>query len=308
MPNLTHAQIANTPQMEAWLAALPQHHPAQHPHLNQQVYFEDADEMDQFFSNTESDALEKFLDNLATLSLTNPLDLYQQPGGHREKSHMFNLHTMPMEQSKPQTPQRDPEWIKREIMDAFKHPPVPGMSAVPSGLAGHGHSAAAAAAASAYASQLPTPVDSRQLSAAKKHDLHASAVGASVSVKRELSSDEEDDDDDMSPSARKRRKLTKPLLTLEQKRLNHLHSEQRRRLLCKQAYERCLRLITNVEDYRNDLVSASAMTSSKKKSKRKQIKDGLPNLLKHTALLKISGEIIKIRGRNEQLRRLLENA
>lgn len=62
-----------------------------------------------------------------------------------------------------------------------------------------------------------------------------------------------------------------------------------------------------MDDYKNDLVSALAVTSSKKKSKRKQInKDGLPNLSKHTALCKISEEIEKINGKNTQLRAILE--
>ncbi|KAM9905459.1 hypothetical protein OXX79_002166 [Metschnikowia pulcherrima] len=107
-------------------------------------------------------------------------------------------------------------------------------------------------------------------------------------------------------SAKKKRKAAKPLLSLTQKRLNHSNSEQKRRLLCKEAYDRCLRLVTNVDDYKHDLVSASANSSARKKSKRKQLnKDGLPNLSKHSALLKISNEIIKIQQKNEGLRKLL---
>lgn len=229
------------------------------------------DEFDQFFSNTETNALEKFLDNLALSLLANPLELYNQP----QHKMVYDLHTMGSS-DKPSMPARDiPDYVKKEITDAFRHVPVQNLKSF------------------GQHQQLPTPLDLRN-SSTHSEKRRASSMEALLPS--------------WSPSLEKRRRSsTKPLLTLEQKRLNHSHSEQKRRVLCKQAYERCLRLITNVEDYKNDLVSASAVTSSKKKSKRKQInKDGLPNLLKHTALLKISNEILKIRGKNDQLRKLIE--
>lgn len=229
--------------------------------------------MDQFFSNTELDALEKFLDRLALLSSLNPLEMYNSTSSHTKMSPVFDLHTMStLEQQ--HVKREIPDVVKKEITDVFKHPPQQSLHSftTPSQLN----------------TQLPTPVDSRQSSTTKRIYDHVLPP--------------------MSPLLKKKRKLTKPLLSLEQKRLNHSHSEQKRRLLCKEAYERCLRLITNVDDYKNDLVSALAVTSSKKKSKRKQInKEGLPNLSKHTALCKISEEIEKINGKNLRLRELLES-
>lgn len=238
---------------------------------------EKGDSMDHFFLNTELDALEKFLDNLA-LSSGNPLDLYNHQAPALPSLYNEHMHTMdPIR--KPEN--RDiPDFVKKEITDAFRHPPVQSLKRFGSEQL-----------QTEPQTQLPTPLDSRQPLASEKRNL----------AQLEL------DSPPWLPSSKKRRKSsTRPLLTLEQKRLNHSHSEQKRRLLCKQAYERCLRLITNVEDYKNDLVSASAVTLLKKKSKRKQInKDGLPNLSKHTALLKVSGEIMKIQGKNEELRKLL---
>lgn len=231
------------------------------------------DSMDQFFSNTELNALEKFLDRLALLNSLDPLAMYntnvEQP---KMTSLMFDLHTMSAMENR--AVKRDiPDVVKKEITDVFKHPPQQSLRSF--------------ASPSQINTQLPTPVDSRQSSTTKRTY--------------------EDLLPPLSPLLKKKRKLNKPLLSLEQKRLNHSHSEQKRRLLCKEAYERCLRLITNVEDYKNDLVSALAVTSSKKKSKRKQInKDGLPNLSKHTALCKISEEIEKISSKNMQLRALLD--
>lgn len=104
----------------------------------------------------------------------------------------------------------------------------------------------------------------------------------------------------MKVQERRKRPTTKPLLSLEQKRLNHSHSEQKRRQLCKMAYERCLRLITNFESY-------AKQPPINRKSKRKQFtKDGLPNLSKHCALMKISNEIIRIKTKNDQLKQLLK--
>lgn len=250
------------------------------------------DEMDHFFLNTELSALEKFLDNLASSSSGNPLELYSAglPKLATNSSIYDNMHTMdpikpPQQQHQRQQLSDD---VKKDVTDAFRHPPVQSLKSF--GTKEHQlHTQE-----EIRQQQLPTPLDSRQSSSSEKRRLS-----------EESSSSGSGNGDWLLPKKR-RRSSTRPLLTLEQKRLNHSHSEQKRRLLCKQAYERCLRLITNVEDYKNDLVSALAVTLLKKKSKRKQInKDGLPNLLKHTALLKVSAEILKIRGKNEKLRELL---
>lgn len=240
------------------------------------------EEFDKFFSNTESNALEKFLDNLANPShTTNPLDLYH---------HDFNF-----------KPKKDLTQ-KNDISNVFAHPSMDPLY--------HNKD-------SAINTQLPTP-ESRQ-SSIDEDNLHPDELDMNNSKKRSISqqrikeefqsadllqsSSMSSMDDDLmmgSPSQKKRRRsTTKPLLSLEQKRLNHSHSEQKRRQLCKLAYERCLRLITNFETY-------SKRPPINKKSKRKlYTKEGLPNLSKHCALVKISGEISKIKNKNEQLTKLL---
>lgn len=232
------------------------------------------EEGDQFFSNLESNALEKFLDNLAFSSQTNPLEFYRQ--NSPRNASMYEMGAMAMNQLHAVKA----EDIKRDITDAFKHPPSQSLKF----FSGENRGPMMQLATPS------TPEKERKRSAKVEED------------------EDSDDEGSLSPSGQKRRRKTgKPLLSLEQKRLNHSHSEQKRRMLCKEAYERCLRLITNVDDYKNDLVSACTMTSSKKKSKRRQInKDGLPNLLKHSALLKISGEILKIQEKNERLRKLVQ--
>lgn len=229
------------------------------------------DEVDQFFSSTESNALDKFLDSLATSNLANPLDLYSytQP----VSSQMFDLRTMGVAEQKLFIP--GGYSAPSKAPDSFTHPlmyTAHTLGALPTDTA----------------SQLPTPNNSRQVSTAEQ---------GKRPIKEETP---------VASEHPRKRKVGKALLSLAQKRLNHSHSEQKRRLLCKQAYERCLRLVTNVDDYKNELVSASALTSSSKHSKRKQInKDGLPNLSKHAALLKIGFEIIKIRDKNEKLQELI---
>lgn len=192
---------------------------------------ESDEEFQKFFSNTESNALEKFLDNLANSNNVNPLELYNYNFNFKSKTNVDD----------------DIQFKKtHDFTNAFSHPP-------------------------AEITQLPTP-ESRQSSVDEEFD---------YAIKR------------------RKRSTSKPLLSVEQKRLNHSHSEQKRRQLCKLAYERCLRLVTNFETYRkNPPVS--------KKSKRKQFnKDGLPNLSKYCALNKIANEMIKIKAKNDQLERLL---
>lgn len=234
------------------------------------------DELDKFFSNTESNALEKFLDNLATNN-TNPLEFYGSNNYYQRDLDMFDLHTM-----KPTKKDASAHAIlKKELTEAFSHPPLKSLTKYD--------------APEPIPSQLPTPMDSRQLSCQED-----------FTYKRPFDEDHSDSSSSSSPTNKKRKSSVKPLLLLEQKRLNHSNSEQRRRQFCKLAYERCLRLITNVDDYEKELVLVNALSQGKKKSKRKQLnKDGLPNLSKHTALLRISGEIIRIRNRNEGLKKLL---
>lgn len=240
---------------------------------------------DQFFSNTESDALERFLDNLANPT-TNPLLIYNSDiasGSAQpltELNNLYDLHTMKStmpvrHHSNPLPPSAHfPENVKLELDDAFGYP--------------HTRN-----------SQLPTPMDSRQLS---------STLFQKPSPKRplEYSDDSLSTPSPASPMARgrvnkKQKKTQRPLLSLEQKRLNHSHSEQKRRQLCKTAYERCLRLVTNIHDYHT-----SEDAHTKKKLKRRQMtKDGLPNLSKHTALMKISGEICKLKQKNDKIKQLL---
>lgn len=238
---------------------------------------QDEEDFDKFFSNTESNALEKFLDNLANPNhSTNPLDLYH---------HDFNF-----------KPKKDVS-LKSDISNVFAHPPKESMYGKQSD--------------SAINTQLPTP-ESRQ-SSIDEDNLHPEDLEAhgkrsfdqnhsyqptDLLHSSSLSSME---DDSGSPLKKRKRSTTKPLLSLKQKRLNHSHSEQKRRQLCKLAYERCLRLITDFETY-------SKQPPINKKSKRKLFtKEGLPNLSKHCALVKISGEITKIKSKNDQLRQLLHN-
>lgn len=201
---------------------------------------ESDEELDKFFSNTESNALENFLDNLADpANATNPLDMY---------NYSFNFRKTP---------------VKKEITDAFSHPPLTSLSK-DMNLGSHHQSSSP--------DQLPTP-DSRQSSI---------------------------NDDLDEPQRKRKRSTSKPLLSVEQKRLNHSFSEQKRRQLCKLAYERCLKLVTDLETY--------SKSASNKKSKRKLFtKDGLPNLSKHCALVKISHEITRLKSKNDELRDLLNS-
>ncbi|MCH0629912.1 hypothetical protein JNB11_08080 [Kocuria palustris] len=218
---------------------------------------------DQFFSNTELDALEKFLDNLANpTSSVNPMDFYHHrplaPTNGLEFNTMFDLHTMKPTTVliQPLTPPR----VKDELLAPFEYPHT-----------------------------LPTP-----------HDLRQSLLTGGDLPKRRLEPSSDDED-----GLRKRRRTQlKPLLTLEQKRLNHSHLEQKRRKLCKLAYERCLRLIIDIEKF-NALPNPKPEERPLKLKRARVNKDGLPNLLKHLALIRISNEIITIQQKNEQLRLLL---
>lgn len=241
----------------------------QNPHVTRQqgqFLHEEGEDVDQFFSTTESSALDKFLDTLAFSSEVNPLEFYHQ--NQPKMPHMFEMQTMSHHENLGLS-----DSVKRDIAHAFQiH---------------QSHDLKSFGGESQTNIQLRTPENSL----------------GQIDPKRRR----EEEPQIPESATKKRRKSVKPLLSLTQKRLNHSHLEQKRRLLCKEAYDRCLRLVTNVDDYKNELVSAASTgVSSRKRSKRKQLnKDGLPNLSKHSALLKISNEIIKIQSKNEELRKLL---
>lgn len=275
---------------------------------------ENFSDFDQFFSNTESDALEKFLDNLTNPSgSTNPMNLYNNEKSSKplQFDTMFDLHTMKTFKS------NDHESLKKELNAAFSYP----IDYISNDHLSHHQQTqnrqhhqeqqqqqqqqqtqenfSPSSSSSSPNFQLPTPNDSRQLSSSNimynyKND--------------QLNSPPEDkkrpiyENDEFSPK-RRRRSSNKHLLTLEQKRLNHSHSEQKRRQLCKLAYERCLKLIIDIESFNklpNNLLN--------KKSKRAKLnKEGLPNLSKHSALIRISAEISLIYCKNQELKKLIND-
>ena len=101
---------------------------------------------------------------------------------------------------------------------------------------------------------------------------------------------------------KRRRSSSKPLLSLQQKRLNHSHSEQKRRQLCKQAYQRCLEQIIDLDAF----AKLPELNEADRKTKRARVnKEGLPNLSKHSALMRISNEMILIKLLNDGLKQLL---
>lgn len=253
-----------------------------------------SDEVDQFFSNTESDAIERFLDNLANGTLSNKKNDSSLNTGDSYYDSRLNV---PMNFS-----DISADDVKKEIVDAFQHPPV-------SSLRSFG-------ATGMFSMNQPVEIVNQgielkmPLMSATPATLSRLKSVASRSVSpTDTCGSKRSCDTFESEQASKCSRLNgnnngKNLLTTEQKRLNHSLLEQKRRLLCREAYERCLRLVTNVEEYKKEI--ALALPSSKKKPSRKQlIKNGLPNLSKHTSLLKISNEITKIQGQNERLRALL---
>lgn len=249
------------------------------------------DNVDQFFSNTESDAIERFLDNLANGTLSN----------NDKDDTTFDSEVYSRLNPQLIFPDISADEVKKEITDAFQHPPVSslrsfgttGMFAMNQPIAHQGL-------------ELQTPLIPSASSTCPKLKSNVSrSVSPTDTYGSKRSSDDLDTLERISKCSRPNGNGNgKNLLTTEQKRLNHSLLEQKRRLLCREAYERCLRLVTNVEEYKKEL--AQALPLSKKKPSRKQlIKNGLPNLSKHTSLLKISNEITKIQGQNERLRALL---
>jgi|ThiBiot_300_plan_2_1041538.scaffolds.fasta_scaffold10207_1 hypothetical protein len=271
-----------------------------------------APEFDQFFSNTESDALEKFLENLTNPSgSSNPMTFYNNLDNnhHMDTSKkslgfdtMFDFHTMKSfpEKSIQHNDSKDHEILKKELTEAFSYPMKP-----------MHNDQFVSSSSSSPNFQLPTPCDSRQSSATTiMYDYKREQLNSPPAENKKRTLDMGNDDEDLSDDSnsfgakKRRRSSNKHLLTVEQKRLNHSHSEQKRRQLCKLAYERCLRLIIDIDAF-NKLPEET----TNKKSKRARVnKDGLPNLSKHTALIRISAEIMTIQEKNEKLKKLIHDS
>lgn len=242
--------------------------------------------LDQFFSHTESDAIERFLDNLAGETLPQ-----NDPNGAVMGMEAWYENRMPHDFFNQDV---SASAVKREITDAFQHPAVSSLRSFGSSMKQpEEHSI------SADSMKLFEPF----VSTSTGHiDRSVSPMDTS-SYKRP-----HDSDSGSSPghAAKRSKIITKGLLSSEQKRLNHSLLEQKRRLLCREAYERCLQLVIDVEEYKREMAVTSNLPSSKRKSSRKQLlKNGLPNLSKHTSLVKISSEIGKLKSQNDQLRALL---
>lgn len=267
---------------------------------NKNYSFND-DTFDQFFTNTESNALEKFLDNLANpVASVNPLQFYNNtrtsvPDEDVDLS--FELHTMkvpqqfkPRSQSLEHNPplqqkvrftEEEHAALKQELTEAFAHP----------------------------CTQLPSPSTTEykpKPTTPKVVKQFVTPPNSGDELRKRNSDIESDESEEETTPTTKKRKRTssKPLLSVEQKRLNHSHSEQKRRQLCKFAYQRCLELIIDLDAF-NKLPE---LNESERKSKRARVnKDGLPNLSKHNALIRISNEMILIKSMNDSLKKLIEN-
>ncbi|CAX39548.1 conserved hypothetical protein [Candida dubliniensis CD36] len=244
------------------------------------------DPFDQFFTNTESNALEKFLDNLANpVASVNPLQFYNRTSSlDGDVDFNFEMHTMKVPHHlKPKS--IDHAALKQELTEAFAHPTT--------------------------ITQLPSPnttdyKTTPQKPTPPKPQFVTPPTSGDESKKRTSDiEDDESEEESTKPLKKRKRSSTKPLLSLEQKRLNHSHSEQKRRQLCKLAYQRCLELIIDLDAF-NKLPE---LNESERKSKRARInKDGLPNLSKHNALIRISNEMILIKSMNDGLKKLLQNS
>ncbi|KAG7662051.1 uncharacterized protein J8A68_004439 [[Candida] subhashii] len=291
------------PQPEPQLQAQP--HPQPHSQSSQQQQLprtqQPEEDFDQFFSTTESDALEKFLDNLANPdAVGDPLQFYQ--GVKNMSPAASNNGTIPS--SNPIT--QDDIFNPLYELHTMK---IPGLNqtntkkdTIPSQTT--------AVTSTRY--PLPTPMQNAANSSFMLDDFKrkASNIQAMLisppnsgdEIKKDENQLNYDEDGMTKPAKKKRRTSHKPLLSLEQKRLNHSNSEQKRRQLCKIAYNRCLELIIDLDAF-NKLPELS---EEQRKSKRARVnKEGLPNLSKHGALVRISNEIIEIKSLNDKLKKLL---
>ena len=311
------------------------------------------DDFDQFFTNTESNALEKFLDNLANpISTGNPLQFYNNStnGGsslhnNHEIDFNFEMHTMKVPQHlKPRSqsnidnsnqlpiplppsgpiqqvvpPPQDHIQLKKELTEAFTNPSISTFNQLPSPKDFHTHNNNNN---NNNNNNDPILTNTNTTMTKKTKQLITPPTSGDELRKRnsdDESDEEEDEDDDNDeqeekqdnkdktrnkPLKKRRRSSNKPLLSIEQKRLNHSNSEQKRRQLCKLAYERCLELIIDLDAF-NKLPE---LNENERKSKRARVnKDGLPNLSKHNALIRISNEMILIKSMNENLKKFIEN-
>ncbi|RCK66161.1 hypothetical protein Cantr_01851 [Candida viswanathii] len=304
--------------------------PTHHQHIDEE---DDDDDFDQFFTNTESNALEKFLDSLANpISTGDPLQFYNNnnaaAGGHpihntsHEIDFNFEMHTMKVPQHlKPrsqsaenlipiplpptQPPQQDHIQLKKELTEAFASPSAFNHLPSPNDSLNKMNN-------DPFLTNKKTKSPTTDTTTKKSKQLITPPTSGDELRKRNSDDDESDDelvkneDGDVSkPMKKRRRSSNKPLLSIEQKRLNHSHSEQKRRQLCKLAYQRCLELIIDLDAF-NKLPE---LNESERKSKRARVnKDGLPNLSKHNALIRISNEMILIKTMNENLRKFIENS
>lgn len=259
---------------------------------------EATEDLDKFFTHTESDAIERFLDNLAGGALVNTT---QDPKSQYNMNNWYELSN----NQEFMLPELSVDDVKKEITDAFQHPPVSSLRSFgsvpmvdPLSSSMHIHNDV-----HGLHSYRPVEYDARLSLPLNLNDQSSSASPTDLnSIKRSFDSESSSSPD----QALKRSRLnSKSLLTTEQKRLNHSLLEQKRRLLCREAYERCLRLVTNVEEYKKEMAQAGQPSSKKKPSRKQLLKNGLPNLSKHTSLVKISNEITKIQGQNDRLRALL---
>lgn len=289
---------------------------------------EEDEDFDQFFSNTESNALETFLDSLANPVSSNPLQLYSKHQSSsisagtpsNEFNDIFDLHTMKAAiptslnnfhfQHKGHSMYMEHETLKKELTEAFSHPQL-------SSLSNTGTTKTNYSVSMSPQNQLPTPLESREASSAflfnnvkKSSNLITPPSQDNEDIRKRRYKGDFDDassGDENSDAKKRRRSSTKPLLSLEQKRLNHSHSEQKRRQMCKLAYERCLRLIIDIEAFNK--LPKEAIDTSQRKSKRARVnKEGLPNLSKHNALIRISNEIMLVQNTNQNLKSLLQKA
>lgn len=253
-----------------------------------ELYKDDTDHgLDQFFSHTESDAIERFLDDLAG----------ENPQQNDTTGGLIAMQPW-YDSGIPQdffSSQISANAVKKEITDAFQHPAVSSLRSFGSLMKQPEEHPMVAVQQNSKSFEQAVPSMRRNI------ERSVSPTDTKAS-KRSFESESSSSPDQ---SAKRCKVSTKSLLSTEQKRLNHSLLEQKRRLLCREAYERCLQLVIDVEEYKREMAHAS-LPSSKRKSSRKQLlKNGLPNLSKHTSLVKISSEIGKLKGQNDQLRALL---
>lgn len=292
--SLLDSTSLSMPQVVDHLASINRSQPQVDLSKTSQMHTMDDVDVDQFFSNTESNALESFFDSLANGALSSdnkdshidPLDTWYAPRVDQQ-FYASNLSA---------------DDVKKEITHAFQHPPV-------SSLRSFGNVQVPATGDDSsiinthQGMNLVQPNASYPVEFSKKL-IDSELLGSLVTTSSSKRSFDFESSSSPEQSNKKNKLATKGLLSNEQKRLNHSLLEQKRRLLCREAYERCLKLVTNAEEYKREM---TAGLGTKKKPSRKQlIKNGLPNMSKHTSLMKISDEISKLQEQNGRLRALVK--